>query len=127
MRPEVAQALKDTFVARGLPVPENVLAAIAHGPPPARQIQIAALFVLGASYGQLMTLFGVSTSTIYSSVKRIPPEVRQIRGSAAPKQIISREEVSMYYEAMDKTTEKIDPVKLAAQLREATKGMDYQE
>lgn len=97
-------------------------------PPISRGVAIAALFALRISYGQLMHLFGVSKTTVYEHITRkLPPEVRALRGRAGSKPMISYEQATMYFEALGRAGAHKDAVTLAARLQELTKDVDWRE
>jgi len=61
---------------------------------------MASLYMLGASYGQIMHLFAVTKATVHQAICiRVGPKIRASRPRYANRPAISHEQVSAYYQA----------------------------
>lgn len=110
--PRIAAAIEEapTFVKD----PSNPWAK----PEGGRSVAIAALFILRCSYGQIMALFGVSQSTVYSAVVRyLPQAARSIRGRGAGKPLIPYELATQYYQLLSRAGTYHNAIQLAAKLQ----------
>lgn len=96
--------------------------------PVSKATAIAALYILKVSYGQLMTLFRVSKSTVYGAVMRgVPANLRQLRGAGRGRPLLAHEQASMYFERIKDAGPHESPITLAAKLHELTKNEDWTE
>lgn len=78
-----------------------------------RGVIIAALYILGASYGQLTQMFGISKSTIYSTLTRkLGARGRAARPHMENKAALGWEKLEEYRDALLRLPGR-DPLKLA--------------
>ncbi len=88
-------------------------ATVTEAEPKRKGVIMATLYILGASYSQIMQMFGVSKATVQQAVRlRIGPKIRATRPRYINKTIISLDQVSAYYHAAVRSSE-TDPLVLA--------------
>lgn len=123
IRPEIAVQINKLRAEAGMPPldPAKVesVSPFQYKPPVSRAVAIAGLFILGASYGQLMGMFGVSQSTVYDAVSRhVPPALRELRPRGRGKSRIPFELASTYLEAVSRAGRHTSAVTLAAAVQQ---------
>lgn len=93
-----------------------------------RSVAVAALFILRCTYGQIMALFAVSQSTVYSAITRhVPNTIRKMRGKAAGKPLIPYELATQYYQLIGRAGTFTNAVQLAAKIQELAQAPDERE
>lgn len=125
IRPEIAVQINRLRAEHGMPPldPAKVesVTPFEYRPPVSRAVAMSALFILGVSYGQIMSLFQVSRSTVYDAVVRhTPAALRELRPRGRGKSRISFELASAYLEAVSRAGKHTSAVTLAAAVQQLT-------
>lgn len=131
---KLAQIRQKIRAEKGLPPLVNPLAIgveqdqFSFRAPVNKRVAIAALFLLGASYGQLMSLFEVSQGTVYQSIIRhIPQTIKAMRKPGRGRPLIPYELASLYYDRIKDAGHQDNAIVLAAKLKELAKDTDWTE
>lgn len=102
--------------------------AVTVATPSKKGLTMAALYLLGASYGQLSYLFGVDKSTVYGAVNRhLGPRLRRERPRHNNKPILTWEQVTGFRDAALRLVNETDAALMARKLTETKVEEDEDE